>query len=75
MPFKTASPRIKMKFTYFTRPDGSKIAIDQFYVSFVRLPLATEQGNTVLEPQRQQVMETFEQVCVMLEHAHREKNK
>jgi len=56
-----------MKFVHFTRPDGSKIAVDPFYVASVRLPNKNEHGNAVLEPQRQQVMETFEQACALLE--------
>ena len=59
-----------MKFVLFTRPDGSKIAIDCFYVTAIRPPMKNEHGNCVLEPSRQQVMETFEQALKMLESEH-----
>ena len=56
-----------MKFVIFTRPDGSKIAVDPFYVSMVRPPHNNEQGNCVLEPSRQQVIETFDHAIKLCE--------
>ena len=64
-----------MKFVIFTRPDHSKIAVDPFYVSLVRLPLKNEQGNCVLEPSRQQVLETFDEACRLLESAGEQERK
>jgi hypothetical protein len=63
------------KFVYFTRPDNSRIAIDPFYVTAVRPPLKNEQGKCVLEPSRQQVLETFEETVRLLESAGEHERK
>jgi hypothetical protein len=54
------------KFIFLTRPDGSKIAVDPYFVTVVRPPLKNERGNAVLEPSRQQVVENFDEVVKLL---------
>jgi hypothetical protein len=54
------------RFVFLTRPDGTPIAVDPYFVTAVRLPLKNEGGKCVLEPSRQQVLETFDATVKML---------